>query len=55
MQENLSYTGPGRVPLKILLKAVMERPTAQEIDLNWLDPLIRYFLSFAYLPTLERK
>lgn len=43
MRENLTYSDPGRVPLKVLLKAGMERTTAQEIALNRLDPLLRCF------------
>ena len=55
MQENLCYSGSGRVPLKILLKAAMERPIAQAISLNWLYLLLWYLLSFSYLPILGRK
>lgn len=36
MQGNLSYRYPGRVSL---FKVAVERPRAQEIDLNRLDPL----------------
>ena len=55
MQVHLRYRDTGRGQVKLLLKAVVERPIALEMGWNRLDSVQRYSLSFTCLPTLQKE